>query len=103
MKIIDYAIILNQMLWTMLLINHWYRGLDWFPILVIWIIMLGLFISPFMVLFNQNTVHEEYVEMVEKDLNRDEIALWEYEQKEQDYLEREYLNSINQSNIKEDK
>jgi hypothetical protein len=84
MKIIDYAIILNQMLWTMLLINHWYRGLEWFPILVLWIVMLGLFISPFMTLFNKNTVD-------------DEIDLWEYEQKEQDYLEREYLRSIDES------
>ena len=56
---IDYIILFNQLLWTMLLVNHWYRGLDWMPIFLLWFIMLGLSITPFMSLFNQHTVHDD--------------------------------------------
>ena len=41
-----YLPILLQILVTILVVSHWYRGLDWIPILVIWCITLGLSISP---------------------------------------------------------
>ena len=56
---IDYIILLNQLLWTILMVNHWYRGLDWMPIFLLWFIMLGLSITPFMSLFNEDTVHDD--------------------------------------------
>ena len=41
-----YAPIVLQVLISMLVVNHWYRGLDWIPILMLWCITLGLSISP---------------------------------------------------------
>ena len=51
---IDYAILLNQLLWTILMVNHWYRGLDWMPLFLVRFIKLGFFISPLMVQFNED-------------------------------------------------
>ena len=41
-----YLPILLQILVTILVVSHWYRGLDWIPIFLIWCISLGLSISP---------------------------------------------------------
>ena len=81
----EYAPMVVQGLMTILVVNHWYRGLDVLPLIVLWVILLGLSISPMLDIIYGNTNEE------------DELALWEYEQKEQDYLEREYNNSVDQS------
>ena len=50
----EYAPIIVQGLMTILVVNHWYRGLDWMPLFLVWFIMLGFFISPLMVQFNED-------------------------------------------------
>lgn len=37
-----------QGLLTILIINHWYRGLNFMPLLLLWVIFLSLLISPFL-------------------------------------------------------
>jgi len=54
-----YAPIVVQILMTILVLNHWYRGLDWLPILYLWVICFGLSISPILDLIYGNTDDDE--------------------------------------------
>ena len=53
-KLGKYLPIVVQLLITILLINHWYRDLNWIPILMLWCIMLGLSISPILDIIYSN-------------------------------------------------
>ena len=53
-----YAPIVVQILITILVLNHWYRGLHYEPLLVMWCILLGLSISPILDLIYGNTDDE---------------------------------------------
>ena len=37
-----YAPLTGQILMTILVVNHWYRGLHYEPLVVIWIVLLGM-------------------------------------------------------------
>ena len=53
-KLGKYLPIVAQLLITILLVNHWYRGLEYMPLLVLWIILLSLSICTIMDLIYGN-------------------------------------------------
>ena len=55
-----YLPILAQLLITILLVNHWYRGLNFMPLLILWSILWGLSISPILDIIYGNTDDDEY-------------------------------------------
>ena len=59
-----YAPIVAQILMTILIVNHWYRDLNYIPLLVFWCILLGLSISPILDLIygnnDENVFHDDY-------------------------------------------
>ena len=57
----EYAPMVVQGLMTILVVNHWYRGLDVLPLIVLWFILLGLSISPMLDIMYGNTNEEEYL------------------------------------------
>ena len=57
----EYAPMVVQGLMTILIVNHWYRGLDVIPLIVLWFVLLGLSISPMLDIIYGNTDEEEYL------------------------------------------
>jgi len=53
-KLSKYLPIVAQLLITILLVNHWYRGLEYMPLLVLWVILLSLSICTIMDLIYGN-------------------------------------------------
>ena len=49
-----YAPIVAQILMTILVVNHWYRGLHYEPLIVIWIVLFGMSISPILNIIYDN-------------------------------------------------
>ena len=43
---------------TILVVNHWYRGLHYEPLVVIWIVLLGMSISPILDIFYGNSYED---------------------------------------------
>ena len=55
----EYAPIVVQGLMTILVVNHWLRGLEVVHLLVLWCILLGLSISPMLDIIYGNTYDDE--------------------------------------------
>ena len=53
-----YAPIVAQILMTILVVNHWYRGLHYEPLVVIWIVLFGMSISPILDIFYGNSYED---------------------------------------------
>ncbi len=53
-----YAPIVAQILMTILVVNHWYRGLHYEPLVVIWIVLFGMCISPILDIFYNNSYED---------------------------------------------
>ena len=53
-----YAPIVAQILMTILVVNHWYRGLHYEPLIVIWIVLFGMCISPILDIFYNNSYED---------------------------------------------
>ena len=53
-----YAPITAQILMTLLLVNHRYRGRHYEPLIVIWIVLLGMSISPILNIFYGNSYED---------------------------------------------
>jgi len=49
-----YAPIAAQILMSILVLHHWYKGIELTPILTAWLIFLGLSISPILDIFYGN-------------------------------------------------
>ena len=53
-----YAPLTGQILMTILVVNHWYRGLHYEPLVVIWIVLFGMSISPILDIFYGNSYED---------------------------------------------
>ena len=53
-----YAPLAVLILMTILVVNHWYRGLHSEPLVVIWIVLFGMSISPILDIFYGNSYED---------------------------------------------
>ncbi len=53
-----YAPLAVLILMSILVVNHWYRGLHYEPLVVIWIVLFGMSISPILDIFYGNSYED---------------------------------------------
>ena len=95
-KLAEYLPLVLQVLLTILVLNHWYRDLNYFPILMIWTICLGLTIIPILNLFNFYGSDEERIcHQCNSYINDEMLSLGSY--KCENCFDSEYDNYLSDS------
>ena len=77
-KFAHYAPIIVQGLMTILIANHWLRGLEVSHLIVFWVILLGLSISPILDIIYGNTYDERICHQCNSYINDEMLNIGSY-------------------------